>query len=120
MSKNTVICQKHKSFGIFVSIKSSGISNISESTCASLYPILKAYSINNNTVQYPSIQFDLREQVESNDNLVQPIPIAVITNVDETKVLVIRKRKEAVSQESPEKDRVLRRQIGRASCRERV
>ena len=63
--------------------------------------------INNDIVQYPSIQFDLREQVESNNDLVQPIPIAVITNADETKVLVIRKRKESVSQESPEKDKVL-------------
>lgn len=55
----------------------------------------------------PTIKFDLRENVESNDQLLQPVPVAIITNKERTKVLVIKKNKNAVSQNSPEKDKLL-------------
>lgn len=55
----------------------------------------------------PQICFDLRENVEANSKLIQPLPIAVITNKEETKVLVIKKSKNAVSGTSPEKDKHL-------------
>lgn len=53
------------------------------------------------------IQFDLRDKVEKNIDLIQPIPIAVITNKDRNKILVIKKNKNAVSEHSPEKDKIL-------------
>ena len=55
----------------------------------------------------PPIQFDLREIVESNSRFIQPLPIAVITNKEKTKLLVIKKNKIAVSATSPEKDKHL-------------
>ena len=59
-------------------------------------------------VQYlPKIEFDLRSSVEDNDQLLQPLPIAVITNKQRNRVLVIKKNKSAVSSGSPEKDKIL-------------
>lgn len=55
----------------------------------------------------PSMKFDLREAVEANANFIQPLPIAVITNKEKNKVLVIKKNKSAVSTTSPEKDKHL-------------
>lgn len=53
------------------------------------------------------ICFDLRDKVEKNNSWVQPLPIAVITNLDETKVVTVKKKDKAVSTNSPEKDKVL-------------
>lgn len=55
----------------------------------------------------PPLLFDFRDIVEKNDEFVQPIPIAVILNKEKDKVLVIKKSKSAVSQDSPEKDKEL-------------
>lgn len=55
----------------------------------------------------PSIKYDLRENVESNDKYIQPIPIAVITTKDRKKILAIKKNKKSVSSFSPEKDKLL-------------
>ena len=55
----------------------------------------------------PSIQFDLRDKVEDTQAYIQPIPIAVITNKDRSKILVIKKNKSAVSDTSPEKEKHL-------------
>lgn len=55
----------------------------------------------------PPLEFDLRETVESNSDFIQPLPIAVITNKERTKLLVIKKNKSAVSETSPEKDKHL-------------
>lgn len=55
----------------------------------------------------PKIMFDLRSAVEKNNLLLQPLPIAVITNREKSKVLVIKKNKAVVSQNSPERDRIL-------------
>lgn len=54
-----------------------------------------------------SIKFDLRNIVEDNSNYIQPIPIAVITNIEKNKVLVIKKNRNAVSIDSPERDKIL-------------
>lgn len=54
-----------------------------------------------------TIKFGLRNVVEDNPNYIQPIPIAVITNKERDKVLVIKKNKNAVSQGSPERDKIL-------------
>lgn len=54
-----------------------------------------------------TIKFDLRNVVEENSNYIQPIPIAVITNIEKDKVLVIKKNKSAVSMDSPERDKIL-------------
>lgn len=54
-----------------------------------------------------NMQFGLRNSVENDSNLIQPIPIAVITNKEKNKILVIKKNKEAVSSGSPEKDKIL-------------
>ena len=53
------------------------------------------------------IKFDLRDKVEEKFDFLQPIPIAVITNKSKNKILVIKKNKNAVSEFSPERDKVL-------------
>lgn len=55
----------------------------------------------------PSLKFEHRDEVEKNDTLIQPIPIVVITNEKKNKILVVKKNKNAVSKESPEKDKYL-------------
>lgn len=55
----------------------------------------------------PKLNFSLRSTVEQNDRLLQPIPVAIITNRTKDKVLVIKKNKSAVSSESPERDKML-------------
>ncbi len=55
----------------------------------------------------PKLQFALRDDVEKNMLFVQPIPVVVVTNTNRDKVLVIKKNKNAVSIDSPEKDRLL-------------
>lgn len=54
-----------------------------------------------------NIKFDLRDNVESNTEFLQPIPVAIISNRKKDKVLVIKKNKNAVSPNSPEKDKIL-------------
>lgn len=53
------------------------------------------------------IKFDLRDKVEKNVDFLQPIPIAIITNMNKNKILVIKKNKNAVSESSPERDKIL-------------
>ena len=55
----------------------------------------------------PTIKFDLRDKVEETQSYIQPIPIAVITNKNRSKILVIKKNKGAVSDTSPEKEKHL-------------
>ena len=55
----------------------------------------------------PKLEFDLRNNVEKNSQLLQPLPVAIITNKAKDKVLVIKKNKSAVSSDSPERDRIL-------------
>ena len=55
----------------------------------------------------PNIEFDQREKVENNNLLLQPIPIAIISNKSGNKVLMVKKNKTAVSMDSPEKDKWL-------------
>lgn len=56
---------------------------------------------------FPVITYDLRDNVEENDLLLQPIPVAVITNRSKTKILVIKKNKNSAAADSPEHDRIL-------------
>ncbi len=56
------------------------------------------------------LTYDRRDNVEINDNLVQPIPIAVITDKKRSKILVAKKKRTANGQTSlasPEKDKIL-------------
>ena len=55
----------------------------------------------------PYLNFDVREKVESNDNFLQPIPVAVLTNITRDKVLVIRKNEQSVTLDSPERGKDL-------------
>lgn len=63
------------------------------------------YSIKEKSI--PLLKFDLRDNVENNSQLIQPIPIAVITNNQKNKVLVVKKKNSAVSRTSPEKNKSL-------------
>ncbi len=54
--------------------------------------------------KFPKLEFALREKVETDNSCIQPIPVAVVSNVDKTEVLIIKKNKNAVSNDSPEKD----------------
>lgn len=55
----------------------------------------------------PHLNFDLRDAVENNSDYIQPIPIAVITNMQKNKILVIKKNKASASDNSPEKGKLL-------------
>lgn len=75
---------------------------------------LKSILYTNNVFEYkelksvlPELKFDLRDKVESNHNFLQPIPIAIIVDKSKTKILVIKKNKKAVTDDSPEKDKLL-------------
>lgn len=48
-----------------------------------------------------------RDQVEKDKQLIQPLPIAVITNSERDKVLVVKKSEKKALKESPERNRVL-------------
>ena len=54
-----------------------------------------------------SISFVSRDVVESDNEYIQPIPIAVFTNRARTEILVIKKNSKAVSDNSPEKGKTL-------------
>ena len=53
------------------------------------------------------LNFGLRSDVEENDSVIQPVPILVLTDKTRKMVLVVKKKKEAVSDDSPEKDKTL-------------
>jgi predicted NUDIX family phosphoesterase len=48
-----------------------------------------------------TLEFDFRENVENSENI-QPVPIAVITNEEKTKVLVVQKKSQSLGPDSPE------------------
>ncbi|MFP9118368.1 hypothetical protein ACLI08_11310 [Flavobacterium sp. RNTU_13] len=52
------------------------------------------------------LKFGEREEIENTDNI-QPIPIAVITNEEKTKVLIVRKSEKKAEKGSPERNRYL-------------
>ncbi len=56
---------------------------------------------------FSNIQFDLRYKVEDNDNYLQPIPIAVLTNEKMDSVLVVKKTSKAAEEGSPERNKTL-------------
>ncbi len=53
------------------------------------------------------INFKDRNLVEKSNTLIQPIPIAIITNKSRDKVLVVKKSEKKSSKESPERNKVL-------------
>ncbi|MFA6729433.1 MAG: hypothetical protein WCR95_00340 [Eubacteriales bacterium] len=53
------------------------------------------------------ISFGMRNDIEACEELIQPIPIAVITDNKHKMVLTAKKKKKAVSDGSPEKDKIL-------------
>jgi predicted NUDIX family phosphoesterase len=53
------------------------------------------------------LNFRSRHTVEADDNLVQPIPILVMTDNSRSQVLVVKKNKKTTSKNSPESDRTL-------------
>lgn len=56
---------------------------------------------------YFDMHFDLREKVEDRVEYIQPIPIAVITNKERNKILVVEKNNQHLSAQSPEKGKFL-------------
>ena len=57
--------------------------------------------------QIGELLFDARDDVEAREDYLQPIPIAVITNKERDKVLLIKKNSSAVSAKSAEKNKSL-------------
>ncbi len=53
------------------------------------------------------INFKDRNLVEKSDTLIQPLPIAVITNKSRDKVLVVKKSEKKTAKDSPERNKVL-------------
>ncbi len=54
-----------------------------------------------------TMNFDARFKVENNIALIQPIPIAVLTDKNCSKVLLVKKKTDSVSLNSPEKNKLL-------------
>lgn len=54
-----------------------------------------------------SYKFNNRDAVEKNATLIQPIPIAVITNLNKDKLLCIKKTNKSTSKSSPENGKIL-------------
>ncbi|MDE5722079.1 MAG: hypothetical protein K2I30_05005 [Clostridia bacterium] len=75
----------------------------------------KEYLMNHRIIEFDefnkilngSLKFDLREKVEINDEAIQPIPIVVITDYKAKRVLTVKKTTKAVSDDDPEKDKLL-------------
>ncbi len=53
------------------------------------------------------VEFKDRDKVEKSNIFIQPLPIAVITNKERDKVLVVKKSEKKTSKDSPEKNKVL-------------
>lgn len=53
------------------------------------------------------VSFGPRDQIESSEDKVQPIPIIVFTNHEMSKILVVKKSKESLSPDSPENEKTL-------------
>jgi len=65
------------------------------------------FGINNiSAIENQPLNFLARAEVEKQD-VIQPIPIAVVTNVDKSKVLILKKQEKSISKNSPEKDKLL-------------
>lgn len=69
--------------------------------CQSVIKYEKLYKL------IPPLEFNRRDYVEKDDTVLQPLPIAVITNEAKDKILVVKKNKNAVSNTSPEADKYL-------------
>lgn len=71
--------------------------------------------INSNNVQQTDciknylkkLKFEKRLLVEKNENRIQPIPIVVLTDKDSKKIFVVKKKTDAISKNSTEKNRLL-------------
>ncbi|HEY5259135.1 MAG TPA: hypothetical protein VIJ46_00690 [Rhabdochlamydiaceae bacterium] len=53
------------------------------------------------------LDFSARNTIENDDGIIQPIPVAVITDMDEQKIVVAKKLRTATSEDSPERRRDL-------------
>lgn len=53
------------------------------------------------------LEFKDRDKIEKSNIFIQPLPIAVITNKERDKVLVVKKSEKKTSKDSPEKNKVL-------------
>ncbi len=54
-----------------------------------------------------TLEYKIRDDVEVDDDSVQPIPILIMTNKEKDKFLVVKKNKKTTSKNSPESDRLL-------------
>ncbi|MEJ2046173.1 MAG: hypothetical protein P8X74_19575 [Reinekea sp.] len=54
-----------------------------------------------------NLEYQIRDTVESDESSVQPIPILIITNKEQNKLLVVKKNKKTTSKDSPESERLL-------------
>lgn len=79
-------------------------------TCEQLRDILSEHPFSSYpdiTDLIPDMDFDLREDVETADGFIQPIPVAILTNSKKNRVLIVKKSSKAVSNASAEKDKLL-------------
>jgi len=67
----------------------------------------KRISLWSDSLNIGQMEFDLRDKVEANSELLQPLPIAVLTDKEHKRVFTVKKRPKAVSDDSPEKDKLL-------------
>lgn len=65
------------------------------------------FYLSESTIGVESIKFDGRSEVELNENAIQPIPIAVIASLDNSQVLIVRKKNTATKRGSPERGKDL-------------
>lgn len=70
-------------------------------------PTAEHWSLSKSNVGSAPLRFSPRAEVEANENWLQPIPVAVIVSLDESKVLAGRKVRKATSTKSAERNKTL-------------
>lgn len=80
-----------------ITIEKIGYFDASEIDCTG-----NIFNINTSNIKDIKLNFGSRSDIEKETKYVQPIPIAVITDKDRTRVLIVRKQSDKTSKKSPE------------------
>lgn len=80
-----------------ITIEKIGYINANEISCTG-----NVFNINSSNIKDLELHFGDRSDIEKDTNYVQPIPIAIITNKEKTRVLIVRKQSNKTSKQSPE------------------
>lgn len=80
-----------------ITIEKIGYFNAYEVNCAG-----NIFNINSSNIKDIELHFGNRNDIEKNNAYVQPIPIAILTDKERKRVLIVRKQSDKTSSQSPE------------------